>query len=102
MKLDQKQMFHVSQLFMAASKAGLSFDMAVFVKDASYARRTLDTIGSHAQLAELVQQTRLLMQNALDESAVVNPAASTAPSASTASAAPSTGAAGSQYVGRLR
>jgi hypothetical protein len=41
MKLDQKQMHIVSQLFMVASKAGRGFDLSRFSKEQEYAQETL-------------------------------------------------------------
>jgi hypothetical protein len=41
MKLDSKQMHIVSQLFMAASKAGHTFDLARLTKDPIFASETL-------------------------------------------------------------
>jgi hypothetical protein len=41
LKFNQKQMHIVSQLFMAAGKAGHAFDLGRFTKDAVYASDTL-------------------------------------------------------------
>jgi hypothetical protein len=41
MKLDSKQMHIASQLFMAASKAGHTFDLARLTKDPIFASETL-------------------------------------------------------------
>jgi hypothetical protein len=41
MKLDNKQMHIVSQLFMAAGKAGHPFDLARFTKESGYASETM-------------------------------------------------------------
>jgi hypothetical protein len=41
MKLDSKQMHIASQLFMAASKAGHTFDLARLTKDPTFASETL-------------------------------------------------------------
>jgi hypothetical protein len=105
MKLDQKQMFHASQLFMAAGKAGLSFDMAVFVKDAQYASFTLDSLETHDDLKNMVAQARLVMQTALTDAASaaardVAPPPATAPTATPAPAA--TIPVERKYVGGLR
>lgn len=106
MKLDQKQMFHASQLFMAAGKVGLSFDMAVFVKDAQYASFTLDSLETHDDLKNMVAQARLVMQPALTDAATAAAArmAAHAPSASPAmTPAPAPAPSAEQkYVGRLR
>jgi hypothetical protein len=48
MKLDQKQMHIVSQLFMAASKAGHSFDLKSFTTNSAYASDTLEALALHA------------------------------------------------------
>jgi hypothetical protein len=48
MKLDSKQMHIVSQLFMAAGKAGHYFDLARFVKEPSYASETMAQLSMHA------------------------------------------------------
>jgi hypothetical protein len=48
MKLDSKQMHIVSQLFMAAGKAGHSFDLARFVKEPSYASETMAKLNLYA------------------------------------------------------
>jgi hypothetical protein len=48
MKLDNKQMHVVSQLFMAASKAGVPFDLARFTKEPGYASETMAKISLHA------------------------------------------------------
>lgn len=48
MKLDQKQMHIVSQLFMAAGKAGKPFDLGRFTKDPAYASDMMAQLALHA------------------------------------------------------
>ncbi len=102
MKLDCKQMHIVSQLFMAAGKAGHPFDMARLIKDASYAKDTLTQLalyadaGGHEQLQSWVISA---MEQLSSASASQPPAAPiVAPVASTPAPAEST----QKYIGRLR
>jgi hypothetical protein len=96
MKLDSKQMHIVSQLFMAAGKAGYPFDLARFTKEASYASETLAHLSIQAGVLgnDPLQSLTALATDALRTLAI--PANPTTP---VAAQAPSNS---QKYVGQLR
>ncbi len=103
MALSQKQLFNVSQLYMATSKAGLGFDLSRFVGDANYANETLVSLVASAQepaLQAMVAQTILQFMPAQEAPTPAVLAAPPAPSVMKP-AAPSTKDE-SRYIGRLR
>jgi L-fucose mutarotase/ribose pyranase (RbsD/FucU family) len=79
MKLDSKQMHIVSQLFMAASKAGHTFDLARLTKDPIFASETLARLLLEADQArnDHLQSLVLVTMEAL--SPVTTPASLLAP-----------------------
>ncbi|MBS7806821.1 hypothetical protein [Variovorax sp. PCZ-1] len=108
MKLDQKQMHIVSQLFMAASKAGKTFDLGRFTKDTAYASDTMAQLAMHA---DQVRNEHLqgLVVIAMEQLASMNMPAPVLASPATPLPAPSPAPivaaaqpTAQQYVGRLR
>jgi hypothetical protein len=85
MKLDSKQMHIASQLFMAASKAGHTFDLARLTKDPTFASETLAKLLLEANQSrnDHLQSLILLAMEAL--SPVTIPASSPAPASASAS-----------------
>ncbi|NJS36193.1 MAG: hypothetical protein HC765_06755 [Brachymonas sp.] len=113
MKLDQKQMLIVSQLFMAAGKAGKSFDLKRFTTDAAYASETMAQLALHADqvrdenLQSLVviaieQMASVTMPAPLASPAADEPSLARTPAAPLASPAAPAAPVEQMYVGRLR
>lgn len=104
MKLDQKQMHIVSQLFMAAGKAGNAFDLGRFTKDPSYASETMAQLALQAdQLGN--EPLQGLVVTAMEQLASVTmPAPVAAPVTSPSLSTPIQPAPviAQQYVGKLR
>lgn len=107
MKLDQKQMHIVSQLFMAAGKAGRAFDLGRFTKDAAYANDTMAQLATHADqvrnepLQGLVISAMEMMASVTMQSQVANPL-QIAPEPSAAPSLASAPLVEQKYVGKLR
>jgi hypothetical protein len=105
MAFTQKQLFVASQLFMAAGKSGLRFDLARFIKDSGYANETLVSLAGSATepaLQAMVAQAILELmpqQDAAPAAAPVPPPAPAAPPIREPAAPPKIE---SRYVGRLR
>jgi hypothetical protein len=112
MKLDSKQMHVVSQLFMAAGKAGHPFDLSRFTKEPSYASETMAKLSLHADaqrndaLQSLTAVAMDLLSSVTLASAPAPAAQILAPSASAPAIAPAPPPAASdiaqKYVGKLR
>jgi hypothetical protein len=112
MKLDSKQMHIVSQLFMAAGKAGHPFDLSRFVNEPGYASETMAKLSLHAdaQRNDALQSLTAVAMDLLSSVALAYapaPAATApSPSAATPANAPAPSPAASdiaqKYVGRLR
>jgi hypothetical protein len=107
LKFNQKQMHVVSQMFMAAGKAGHAFDLGRFTKDAVYASEVLARLSIAPQM-EQSESFNALVQASLQVMTEVTAVAITAPAPLAASApiAPDRAAvvpiAQDRYVGRLR
>jgi deferrochelatase/peroxidase EfeB len=109
MKLDQKQMHLVSQLFMVSSKAGHGFDLSRFTKDQEYARETLIQLAMHADRASN-EAWQALVTSAMSQIGAIKeaaPATALQPAPQPATTEPIKAATPSltveqQYVGRLR
>jgi hypothetical protein len=106
MAFTQKQLFVASQLFMAAGKSGLRFDLARFIKDSGYANETLISLAGSATepaLQAMVAQAivELMPQAPAAPPAPPPPAAPppAAPPVKEPAAPPKTE---SRYIGRLR
>lgn len=114
MKLDSKQMHIVSQLFMAAGKAGRPFDLARFAKDAAYASDTVAmlTVFAFEQKNEGLQSlaaiTMEVLSDATARAITATPAPAPAPASTPAPPAPDSKLAApsslppQKYVGQLR
>jgi hypothetical protein len=113
MKLDSKQMHIVSQLFMAAGKAGHPFDLARFTKEPSYASETMAKLSLHAdaQRNDALQSLTVVAMDLLSSvtmpaTAAPTPSFSSSPIAAIPAASPApppaTSDADQKYVGRLR
>jgi hypothetical protein len=104
MKLDQKQMHIVSQLFMAASKSGKTFDLGRFTKDPAYASETMAQLALHADQVRN-EPLQGLVVSAMELMATVTmPAAlaSSAPAATDLAAPVAAPPVEQKYVGKLR
>jgi hypothetical protein len=113
MKLDQKQMHVVSQLFMAAGKAGLPFDLARFTRESSYASEILAKL-SMAANGTSNDHLNALVLTVMDVMASVSAASVAAPTPSPGPASvaklptaqvtqrEATDNTSAQYIGRLR
>jgi hypothetical protein len=102
MALTQKQIFISSQLFMAAGKAGLRFDLSQFINNSNYANETLASLAGSAAdpaLQTLVAQTIMELVPQQDAAAAATPALPAAPLINKP-ATPHKDE--SRYVGRLR
>jgi hypothetical protein len=104
MKFDQKQMHALSQLYMAASKAGHTFDLARLMRDQAYAGETLAKLSVAASQLNNEQLTGLTLA-VMEVMSTVAPSSPPVASASpiakpVAAAAAST--ADNQYIGKLR
>jgi hypothetical protein len=102
MKLDNKQMHIVSQLFMAAGKAGHPFDLARFTKEPGYASETMAKLSLHAdaQSNDALQSLTTVAMDLLSNLAIASAPVSTP---TPLVAEPPSASVGSQkYVGRLR
>jgi hypothetical protein len=73
-KFDQKQLHLMSQLFMAAAKAGHAFDLARLTKDADYANAILVQLSQTSRTAHN-EQLQALVQLGLQVMADVVAAA---------------------------
>jgi hypothetical protein len=114
MKLDQKQMHVVSQLFMAAGKAGHAFDLARFTRESSYASETLAQLSIAADNAQneslnswvlMAMDVMTATTTAATATAATTSASASTPNISIKTLAPQQEApsgADTQYVGRLR
>jgi hypothetical protein len=115
MKLDSKQMHIVSQLFMAAGKAGHPFDLARFIKEPGYSSETMAKLSLHAgakgddALQSLAAQTMDMLSSInIPEPArepATQPSTASAPTPTPSAPAQAESAAGDasqKYVGRLR
>jgi hypothetical protein len=96
--LSQKTLYVASRLYVAASKAGVPFDLAVFTKDRNYAQATLASLAS--QLTDPASQTLIAeAMIAMTEGTTVDEHASMSSSDSVSEvAAP----AKNKYIGKLR
>jgi hypothetical protein len=108
MKLDSKQMYSASQLFMAAGKAGHVIDLARFTRDATYARETLVGLAGWIKQADnpAVREHAARM---LDAFVAAAPTAQATEAASAPATPPPSDeevarneAVNNRYVGRLR
>jgi hypothetical protein len=104
MKLDQKQMHIVSQLFMAASKAGKTFDLGRFTKDPAYASDTMAQLAMHADQVrnEPLQGLVVAAMEQLASVTMPAPPASSSPAPVPVSPSEPAVPAAQQYVGKLR
>ncbi|TAG25523.1 MAG: hypothetical protein EAZ37_12495 [Burkholderiales bacterium] len=105
MKLDQKQMHLVSQLFMVSSKAGHGFDLSRFTKDQEYARETLIQLALHADRVGNEAWQTLVTSAMAQIGAIKESAAESSPQHAVAEPArvvSPTPAVEQQYIGRLR
>jgi hypothetical protein len=105
MKLDSKQMHIVSQLFMAAGKAGHPFDLSRFVKEPSYASETMAQLNLHAdtQGNDALQSLTAAAMDLLSSVTMPAPLSSSASASAPASERPAfTPEAPQKYVGQLR
>jgi hypothetical protein len=109
MKLDQKQMHVVSQLFMAAGKAGKTFDLGRFTKDPAYTSDTMVQLALHADgignaslqslvISAMEQLASVTMPAPLASTSAPAPAPAPAPRAAPVATPP----VDQKYVGRLR
>jgi hypothetical protein len=111
MKLDSKQMHIVSQLFMAAGKAGHPFDLARFIKEPGYSSETMAKLSLHAgakgdDALQSLAATTMDVLSAVNipepaRESAVRPRTAPAPSAPSPAEAAS-GDASQKYIGRLR
>jgi hypothetical protein len=104
MKLDSKQMHIVSQLFMAAGKAGKPFDLARFTKEPAFASETMAQLLLHADESrnESLQSLAISALEQLANMATHAAPAQVSPPAISRPVAEFTRTDGQQYVGRLR
>jgi hypothetical protein len=102
MKLDQKQMHVVSQLFMAAGKAGHAFDLGRFTRDSTYASETLAKLSMAATAApnDSLNALVLLTMDVMASAAAVAVMPASAPAVRLIQE--SARSVETQYVGRLR
>jgi hypothetical protein len=115
MKLDSKQMYSASELFMAAAKAGHVIDLARFTHDAVYAQETLVGLASWIKQADnpVLREHAARMLDASNAFAAAAPTAQGTAQTTEAAPAPTAPppsdeevarieALNSRYVGRLR
>lgn len=104
MKLDQKQMHVVSQLFMAAGKAGKPFDLARLTKDPAYASETMAQLLLHADSVgnEPLQSLVISAMDLMASVTLPTPLRSAAPAAIEPPAISFDASTAQQYVGKLR